>query len=118
MNKSLHCLLLASLMLPACVMAAESTVCTSICATEQRACRANAARLSSIDTGQPFASMQGSRDARALGKLQATPQQDKAAQQDEFRKRSREREDACASAAQSCTRACAAPASMTPKTQQ
>lgn len=108
--------LLFSVLLSGACMAAEPTVCKSICAEEKRECRAGAQRKTELDTQPSLAAMEEShRDARALGKYRGTPQETKAAEATEFRKRKMEREHACDSKAMACSRSCG---SAEPKTQQ
>jgi hypothetical protein len=113
---------LMSTFLSGLCMAAEPTVCKSICAEEKRACRADAQRLTKLDDSPLFDNgPSGQRDARALGQYQGTPQDAKTRAASEFNKRKLEREQGCDSKAMVCTRACTTPAPasvvLTPKTQ-
>lgn len=103
-------------------LAAEPTVCKSICTEEKRECRAGAVHKTQLDDSPLIDNAPtGNRDARALGQYQVTPQDARTTVASEFRKRKMEREQACDSKAQACARACtsAEPASvvLTPKTQ-
>lgn len=113
--------LMGTLLSSAC-MAAEPTVCKSMCAEEKRECRAGALHKTQLDDSPLIENAPtGHRDARALGQYQGTPQENKTAVATEFRKRKMEREQACDSKALACSRACtsAEPASVVlkPKTQ-
>lgn len=122
MKPSLQFSVLLSLFLSAACMAAEPSVCKSICAEEKRECRASAQHKTKLDHSPVVANAQtGHRDARVLGQFQGTPQDAKSAERSDFQKRKGEREHGCDSKAMACSRACgsAAPESIVkPKTQQ
>jgi hypothetical protein len=122
MKTSLQLSILLSMLWSAACMAAEPSMCKSICAEEKRECRASAQSKTALDHNPIFVNPETSnRDARALGKLQGTPQEAKANERGDFDKRKREREQACDSTAMSCSRACSSPAPeamVKPKTQQ
>lgn len=123
MKPSLLVFVLMSTLLSGACMAAEPTVCKSICAEEKRACRAGAQHKTQLDDSPLIDNAPtGHRDARALGPFQGTPQDAKAPVATEFRKRKMEREQACDSKALACARACASPdpasVVLKPKTQQ
>lgn len=122
MKTSLHFSVLLSMLLSAACMAAEPSMCKSICAQEQRECRASARDKTDLDHNPVFANAETkNRDARALGKLQGTPQDARANELSDFDKRKREREQACDSTAMTCSRACSNPtpeSMVKPKTQQ
>lgn len=122
MKTSLQFSVLLSMLLSAACMAAEPTVCQSICAAEKRECRADAHKKAKFDQHPVFENGEpGNRDARALGKLQGSPQDAKASQRSDFEKRRREREQVCDSKAMACARACSNPApesTVKQKTQQ
>jgi hypothetical protein len=109
MNRFLQFSVLLSTLLSGACMAAEATVCKSICAEEKRACRASAQHQTQMDGSSGFEMQESNRDARALGKLQGSPQDAKAAGQGDLRKRKLERDQACDSKAMACTRACSSP---------
>lgn len=122
MKTSLQFSVLLSMLLSAACMAAEPSMCQSICAQEQRECRSSARDKTELDHNPVFANAETkNRDARALGKLQGTPQDARANERSDFDKRRREREQACDATAMACSRACShpAPESMVkPKTRQ
>lgn len=118
----LFSVLMSSLLSAAC-MAAEPSVCKSICAEEKRECRISARDKSELDDSPVIANAPTrNRDARVLDRYQSTPQEAKTAVATEFHKRKAEREQACDSKALACARSCtsADPASVVlkPKTQQ
>lgn len=102
--------LLLSVLLSASAIAAEASMCKSLCSAEKRECRANAKNLTGLDLSPLVQDMKASRDARALAKIQSTPGQARADQSTEFRKRQQERDSACDSRAMACSRSCAVPA--------
>lgn len=122
MKPSLQFSVLLSMLLSTACMAAEPSVCKSICAEQKRECRASAQHKTKLDHSLVAGHTETRhRDARALGKLQGTSQDAKAAEQSDFQKRRREREHSCDSKATTCSRACGsvAPDSIVkPKTQQ
>jgi hypothetical protein len=122
MKKPLLFSVLLSMLLSAACMAAEPTVCKSICAEEKRECRSSAHAKSQLDDSPVIQNApSANRDARALGQYQGTPQDAKTTVASEFRKRKMEREQACDGKAQACARACTSPEPasvvLTPKTQ-
>jgi hypothetical protein len=122
MKTSLQFSVLLSMLLSAACMAAEPSMCKSICAEEKRECRSSARDKTELDHDPVFGNAEtGHRDARALGKLQSTPQDAKANERSDFEKRRREREQVCDSKAMACSRACTSPAPesmVKPRTQQ
>lgn len=91
-------------------IAADQSMCKSLCNAEKRECRVNAKHLTGLDLAPLLGDMKGSRDARALEKIQSTPGQARAEQRTEFKKRQQERDSACDSRAMACTRSCSVPA--------
>ncbi len=113
MKHSLRFFLQSSLFLGVLVSAgasaADASMCTSLCSAEKRECRAGARHKTGLDLSPLAQDMKGSRDARALEKIQSTPAQNRSAERSEFDKRLAEREGECDSKAMACTRACATP---------
>jgi hypothetical protein len=109
MNRFLQFPVLLSMLLSTACMAAEPSMCKSICAEEKQACRASARHQSDLDHNPGIEMTEGNRDARALGKLQDTPQEAKKRELSDFQKRKMEREQACDGKAMACSRACSRP---------
>ena len=72
--------LLLSMLMSGLASAADSSMCKSLCSAEKRECRANAKHLTGLDLSPLVSDMKGSRDARALEKIQSTPGQARADQ--------------------------------------
>lgn len=108
MKLSVLTLLLCATLSPAC-MAAEPTVCKSLCATEKRECRAQAVNATLADADPVLAPQERNRDARALGKLEGKTAEGRMRERSDFQKRKMERDQACDEQQMRCARACNSP---------
>jgi hypothetical protein len=105
MKPSVLTLLLCATLSQVC-LAAEPTVCKSLCATEKRECRAHAVNATLFDADPVLAPEERNRDARALGKLEGKTAEGRSREQSDFQKRKMERDHACDDQQMRCARAC------------
>lgn len=109
MTRSILLLALFGLMAAPLTQAAESSVCTSVCASEKQQCASRAGRLTGLDKLPPVEEENQFARVANHGQVQSVPA--RAAENSDFYKRKRERLDACDTSYRSCTRACAPSAS-------
>ena len=90
-------------------LAAEPSVCKSLCATEKRECRAQAVQSTLADADPMLVAEERNRDARTLAKLEGRTAGGRSREKNDFQKRKMERDHACDDAQMRCARACASP---------
>lgn len=110
MNRFLQLSLLLNVLVTASSIAADASMCKSLCNAEKRQCRVNAKKLTGLDHPLLVNDQKANRDARALANIQSTPGQARADERTESQKRQQERDSACDSRAMACTRSCTLPA--------
>jgi len=101
--------LLLTALMGSAAMAAEPSVCTSLCSEQKNVCRKQAQRSTELDSNPLIGTAPRNSDERTLAKLQDGTLEQRGRERSDFQKRKSERDSACNDSYLRCSAACSAP---------